>query len=301
VLGSLSPGPLPRFLIPRALTISCSQMSRFERFDPEFSVVQELASKMPDVEAAKVLGVTMVTFYKARKKLGIPSYFEQTGKRKRKSGETYSFLDYNDRYFEIIDTPDKAYFLGLLAADGNISPRLTAARIALKEQDCNILEQFRKFLGEGAPELKTKISKINERNCAPQKILVLSKKSLVEDLLKLGITPNKSYTLKLSCNLREFKKDFLRGVWDGDGSVTERRFKVTTASLEFAYQLQTWILDVSGLSLPIKSELTKNGKDLYSIPGYIRDAKAIQAIYGGSSLGIERKLKAYEQYWEPRR
>lgn len=276
-------------------------MPRFKRFDPEFSTVQELASKMPDVEAAKVLGVTMVTFYKARKKLGIPSYFEQTGKRKRKSGETYSFLDYNDRYFETINTPDKAYFLGLLAADGNISPRLTAARIALKEQDCNILEQFRKFLGEGAPELKTKIPKTNGKECAPQKILVLSKKSMVNDLLKLGITPNKSHTLKLSCNLREFKKDFLRGVWDGDGSVTERRFKVTTASLEFAYQLQTWVLDVSGLSLPIKSELTKNGKDLYSIPGYIRDAKAIQAIYGGCSLGIERKIKAYEQYWEPRR
>jgi hypothetical protein len=39
-------------------------MPRFERFDPDFSVVQELASKMPDAEAAKVLGVTMVTFIK---------------------------------------------------------------------------------------------------------------------------------------------------------------------------------------------------------------------------------------------
>ena len=243
----------------------------------------------------------MVTFYKARKHLGIPSYFEQTGKRKKKSGETYSFMNYNDRYFEVIDTSDKAYFLGLLAADGNISPRLTAVRIALKETDSGILEQFRKFLGGEAPELRTKIPKINGKENPPQKILVLSKKSMVEDLLKLGITPNKSHTLKLSCDLREFKKDFIHGVWDGDGSVTERRFKVTTASLDFAYQLQTWILDVSGIKLPIKSELTKNRKELYHLPGYIKDAKAIQAIYGESSLGITRKLKAYEQYWEPRR
>lgn len=264
-------------------------------------MIRDLTSKMPDVEAAKVLGVTMVTFYKVRKQLGIPSYFEQTGKRKKKSGETYSFKSYNDRYFEVIDTPDKAYFLGLLAADGNISPRLTAVRIALKEPDKGILEQFRKFLGEDAPELRTKIPKANGKEHAPQKVLVLSKKSMVEDLIKLGITPNKSHTLKLCCDLREFKKDFLRGVWDGDGSVTERRFKVTTASLEFANQLQAWILDVSNIELPIKSELTKNGKDLYSIPGYIKDAKAIQAIYGESNLGIERKLKAYRQYWEPRR
>lgn len=276
-------------------------MSRFPQFIPDPSVILDLASKMPDVEAAKILGITMVTFYKARKQLGIPSYFEQTGKRKKKSGETYSFMKYNDRYFEVIDTSDKAYFLGLLAADGNISPRLTAVRIALKETDSNILEQFRKFLGEEAPELKTKISKIKGKENPPQKILVLSKKSMVEDLLKLGITPNKSHTLKLSCDLREFKKDFIRGVWDGDGSVTERRFKVTTASLDFANQLQTWILDVSGVELPIKSELTKNRKELYNLPGYIKDAKAIQAIYGGSSLGITRKLEAYKQYWEPRR
>lgn len=276
-------------------------MSRFEKFAPDPAVVRELASKMPDVEAAKILGVTMVTFYKARKQLGIPSYFEQTGKRKRNSGETYSFMKYNDRYFEVINTSDKAYFLGLLAADGNISPRLTAVRIALKETDSNILEQFRKFLGEEAPELKTKIPKINGKANLPQKILVLSKKSMVNDLMKLGITPNKSHTLKLSCDLHQFKKDFIRGVWDGDGSVTERRFKVTTASLNFAAQLQTWILDVSGVELPIKTEITKNRKELYHLPGYIKDAKAIQAIYGDSSLGIARKLRAYEQYWEPRR
>lgn len=276
-------------------------MARYSKFTPNFAVIQDLASKMPDVEAAKVLGVSMVTFYKARKHFQIPSYFKQTGNRKKKSGETYCFLDYNERYFEVIDSSDKAYFLGLLASDGNISPRLTAVRIALKETDSWILEQFRKFLGNQAPELKTKISKNNGKEALPQKNLVLSRKAMVDDLIKLGITPNKSHTLKLSCDLGNFKKDFLRGVWDGDGSITQRRFKVTTASLEFAYQLQNWISDISTVLLPIKTELTKNGKELYSLPGYVKDAKAIQAIYSKSKLSIERKRKAYEQYWEPRR
>lgn len=276
-------------------------MARYSKFTPDFAVIQDLASKMPDVEAAKVLGVSMVTFYKARKHFQIPSYFKQTGNRKKKSGETYCFLDYNERYFEVIDSSDKAYFLGLLASDGNISPRLTAVRIALKETDSWILEQFRKFLGNQAPELKTKISKNNGKEALPQKNLVLSRKAMVDDLIKLGITPNKSHTLKLSCDLGNFKKDFLRGVWDGDGSITQRRFKVTTASLEFAYQLQNWISDISTVLLPIKTELTKNGKELYSLPGYVKDAKAIQAIYSKSKLSIERKRKAYEQYWEPRR
>lgn len=276
-------------------------MARYSKFTPDFAVIQDLASKMPDVEAAKVLGVSMVTFYKARKHFQIPSYFKQTGNRKKKSGETYCFLDYNERYFEVIDSSDKAYFLGLLASDGNISPRLTAVRIALKETDSWILEQFRKFLGNQAPELKTKISKNNGKEALPQKNLVLSRKAMVDDLIKLGITPNKSHTLKILCDLANFKKDFLRGVWDGDGSVTQRRFKVTTASLEFAYQLQNWIFDISTVLLPIKTELTKSGKELYLLPGYVKDAKAIQAIYSKSKLSIERKRKAYEQYWEPRR
>lgn len=269
--------------------------------DLDRSLIEKLASIMSDTDAAKKLGIGMVTFYKARKKLDIPSFYEQTGKRKKKSGEIYSFMQYNDRYFQVIDTADKAYFLGLLASDGNISPRLTAARIALQSSDCLILEKFRNFLGEDAPELKDKVPIINGKRGNPQKVLVLSRKSMVEDLLKLGITPNKSHTLELNCNLGEFKKDFLRGVWDGDGSVTERRFKVTTASIKFAQQLQDLIFDVSLLRLPVKTELTKKSKPLHSICGYIKDAKAIQAIYSDASLGIERKINSYRQYWEPRR
>lgn len=263
--------------------------------------VEELSSKMSDADAAKELNVGMVTFYKNRTKLGIPSFYQRTGKRKSKSGQMYSFMKYNDRYFKNIDTPDKAYFLGLLAADGNISPRLTAARIALKAEDAQILETFRSFLGQGAPELRNKIPKIKGKKGNLQKVLVLSRKVLVEDLMKFGITPNKSLTLKLNCELGLFKKDFLRGVWDGDGSVTERRFKVCSASETFSKQLQEMIFDISSITLPVKKENTKAGNPIYSINGYIKDAKAIQAIYQGSGFGIERKIKSYLQYWEPRR
>lgn len=267
--------------------------------DPK--IIEELSSIMSDAEAAKELGIGMVTFYKNRTKLGILSFYQKTGKRKDKFGEVYSFMKYNDRYFKNIDTPDKAYFLGLLAADGNISPRLTAARIALKTEDSKILEKFRSFLGADAPVLKNKIPKTNGRPGNPQKVLVLSRKVLVEDLIKLGITPNKSLTLHLNCNLGEFKKDFLRGVWDGDGSITERRFKVCSASKNFIKQLQEMLFDVSLVNLSIKKELTKNNNPLYSMSGYIKDAKAIQAIYQGSDFGIERKINSYLQYWEPRR
>jgi uncharacterized protein YaaR (DUF327 family) len=235
------------------------------------------------------------------KKFKIKSYFEKTGNRLSKEGKIYRFKNYNERYFEFIDSADKAYFLGLLSADGNVSPRLTAARIALKETDSDILEKFREHLGDEAPKLRTKYSKHNGVLSAPQKNLCLSRINLVQDLIRHGLTPNKSKTLEIKCDLKEYKKDFLRGVWDGDGSVGVRRFKVCTASIKFSIQLQKWIEEISGFNLPIKEEKNKSGSILYVISGYIQDAPAIHAIYGNTDLALKRKLNSYRTYWEPRR
>ena len=47
----------------------------------------------------------------------------------------------NNDYFEKIDTKDKAYFLGLLIADGN--NEVVGFRLQLKESDKHILETFK--------------------------------------------------------------------------------------------------------------------------------------------------------------
>jgi hypothetical protein len=276
-------------------------MGRAAAFKADRDVLEALTFQMNDAEAAKKLGVSMVTFYNARKKLGVKSYFEKTGNRLKNNGEIYQFKNYNERYFESIDSPDKAYFLGLLASDGNISPRLTAVRIALKEDDQDILEKFREYLGKDAPKLKLKHSKNRGVYSSPQKILCLSRVNMVQDLILHGITPNKSKTLKIECNFQGFEKDFLRGVWDGDGSIGVRRFKVCTASADFSVQLQEMIEKISNIKLPIKTDISKSGNPLYVITGYIKDAPAIQAIYEEAELGLQRKLKAYKVHWESRR
>lgn len=256
---------------------------------------------MSDAMAAKELGVSMVAFYNARRRLKVMSYFEKTGNRFKNDGSIYQFKKYNERYFEVIDSSDKAYFLGLLAADGNVSPRLTAVRIALKANDQGILEKFREFLGEDAPELKMKYSKNKGVVSAPQKILCLSRVTMVQDLITHGITPNKSKTLKIKNSFQGFERDFLRGVWDGDGSIGVRRFKVCTASAAFSEQLQEMIERISNIKLPIKIDTLESGEPLYVIPGYIKDSAAIQAIYGETELALQRKLKLYKTHWEPRR
>ena len=51
---------------------------------------------------------------------------------------------FNEKYFENIDTEDKAYFLGFIVADGCISDSTNSVRIIQKEQE--ILFTFKKFI-----------------------------------------------------------------------------------------------------------------------------------------------------------
>ena len=63
--------------------------------------------------------------------------------------------NYNENFFEEINTPEKAYFLGLLYADGtNVQlPTTKTMSITLQEQDVSILERFKKALNSEYPLL----------------------------------------------------------------------------------------------------------------------------------------------------
>jgi hypothetical protein len=288
--------PMSRlYHIPR--TVSVSQILPDE--------VEHYASRMSDKDAAIAIGISYVSFWKLRNKYNIKSFFERTGLRKDKStGKLFRFYQYNERYFSSIDSTDKAYFLGLLASDGNISPRLTACRIALKHSDADILDHFRLCLGADSPPLKTKVSKINGVENEPQKVLVLSRTSMVNDLIELGIVPNKSKTLEIKCpSLKdnELCTAFLRGVWDGDGSITHRRFKVVTASVKFACQLDQMIHQVTGIHLKPSVQRPKSGNPLFEFSGYVKDAAVLHALYKDPSPALKRKKLQYELHWESRR
>lgn len=61
----------------------------------------------------------------------------------------------NDDYFNTIDTKDKAYFLGLLASDGNVLNRNNGQsiiiKLSLQSADAYILERFKYYIGSDKP------------------------------------------------------------------------------------------------------------------------------------------------------
>lgn len=116
-------------------------------------------------------------------------------------------------FFEVIDTADKAYYLGLIMSDGYINKTIYNKEVglALKSDDKYILDKLNSYVSP-----KKKVQKY--RNS--YKWHVISPK-MYDDLGKYGIVENKSHFDMAYPNIpKEFDNDFIRGYFDGDGCIT---------------------------------------------------------------------------------
>lgn len=123
----------------------------------------------------------------------------------------------NRRYFENIDSSRKAYFLGLIVADGSVifHKNKYAFRIELVSSDDYLIKELVKDLG--ADESVVKVSQRINRN--KTSYVSFGDELLVNDLAKYGVVPNKTFTAYFPDIPSEFYRDFIRGYFDGDGTV----------------------------------------------------------------------------------
>jgi hypothetical protein len=69
-------------------------------------------------------------------------------------------IEYNRHIFDVIDTPEKAYWLGFIIADGYLNDNKNMLRIKLGNKDKCHLEKFIKFLDGDLSMLKSEIHNI---------------------------------------------------------------------------------------------------------------------------------------------
>lgn len=120
-----------------------------------------------------------------------------------------------ENYFENIDSPEKAYWLGWLISDGAITFQPNKNKfqleLTLKAEDEDILHLLEKDLG-----VNNKI--YDSGKC--YKRFSLGSKKMIYDLVNLGVTQNKSFTVKVPSFKEEYNSAFIRGIFDGDGGFT---------------------------------------------------------------------------------
>ena len=116
---------------------------------------------------------------------------------------------FNINAFDSIDNEEKAYWLGFLFADGYIS-RDFRSELSLQKGDKNHLVKFSNFL-----DCKRPVAEDHFR-CRTS----FGNKHFVTTLINLGCVPNKSLVIKFPQIPIELYKHFIRGYFDGDGSIT---------------------------------------------------------------------------------
>lgn len=212
----------------------------------------------------------------------------------------------NEDYFNSIDTKDKAYFLGLLYADGCISSNSNVIQIALQKEDENILEVFSKKIETIKPLrlIKSDIIKgfdsKKQYKRKEQILMYIHSLKMKKDLIKLGCTPKKSLTLKFPTKeqvSKQFIPDFLRGYFDGDGNIyegTKNRWSISIAgNIAFCNSLQL-IFNENNINSSITKHITNNIYYL-RIFGRLNCIDFYNFIYKDSTIYLERKYKKFKK------
>ncbi len=273
--------------------------------------LDELTDSFSDSEIAAQLGVDRKTVSNWREKLNVLSFTQKTGLvrlngksvlksessaigagllKGGKRNRTFKTDSYTT-FFDEIDTPAKAYFLGFIAADGYVRRSGKEVAIYIHSKDVEILHTL---LNESG----WKESKISERvNLAGNTMVSLSlySKHLVNSLSSWGINPAKSHNLKIIRPIPEpFQKDFVRGVWDGDGHVGNKTFNLVSASEAFIFQIQEMIFLNTGIQLRIRRPSGRN--EIY-LEGVKSTGDALRWMYQDAYPVLERKAMQFSRFW----
>ena len=122
----------------------------------------------------------------------------------------------NEEFFSSIDTPEKAYWLGFLTADGCIREDIGTVTLHLKAEDAEHLDKLQEALNSNYP-----VETLLRDNSVCATLTVCSQR-LVRDLVKLGLHANKTNTVQPWNAPTALLADYWRGVFDGDGCLTQQ-------------------------------------------------------------------------------
>ena len=198
-------------MISSALRHSIKEISEFEKYQIKNLYISGMSSTK--------IGIKFNLYHKQVRRILDELNVEKSNKSRRKHT-----LDEN--YFDVIDTPNKAYILGFLYADGYNSIDKYTIRLQLQECDYEILEKMRLEL-KSDNELKfircdNKVASNGYISKNMYQLEVYSK-HMCEQLDRLGMHQNKSLILEFPDWLsEELYSHFIRGYFDGDGSYCYR-------------------------------------------------------------------------------
>ncbi len=216
----------------------------------------------------------------------------------RNNSHAHQKIPINESYFESINTEKKAYFLGLLYADGNNLEKVGRVRIGLLATDQQILKELSKDIYFGQERIQ-RFPK--SKHLA---YVVICNKKISQDLSKYGCVNKKTFLLKYPQIDQKLIKHFIRGYFDGDGCLSctiQKRdnYKKFYFDLLSTYELLKRVQDLLKKELGINSALKKrwpkrnNNNWTLRINGNNQILKLCGWMYDDSNVYLNRKYNKY--------
>lgn len=241
-------------------------------------------------ECSKIFNVDRGTLRNNLKRMGI-----ETNRKKKMI---------NENYFEIIDSPEKAYWLGFLLADGTVGSKNDSIGITLKREDRYILEDFAKAIELDPLTIYDYEANNNVMNKKyPSSELTFTSSIMKNHLSQYNIFPNKT---KCEAPFLELEplliRHYIRGFFDGDGWIStykrrpQDRCKNPKTELGFgsSYEMCDYLSSHFSKTLRISKKEPKKGaihrirycsnSDIKKIGNY---------LYSDTDLYLKRKHKKF--------
>lgn len=247
--------------------------------------IDELKGKRPSV----VYGILKRLGVKTKRKIVLTD--EQRLSRRK--------FDVDDNYFEVIDTAEKAYWLGFIYADGWLLSNEDKIGITLcKEDECH-LEAFKKAVKSKSP-IKTYNQIGGYANGEDYVRILITSKKMKQDLIKHGVLIQKTEILEFPNLDKELYNHFIRGYFDGDGSLTyggtlvngNRIFNIKFVGTK---EMLESIQSILGLKLKLGQRHPDRNVNNYDITinGNVQVKRIMDYLYNNSTIHLERKYNKY--------
>lgn len=175
----------------------------------------------------------------------ILKYCNEQGIETRPTGKFANIK--NEDFFEIIDTEEKAYILGLLITDGYVvypnrdTPHNPHWGITLKTEDKYMLEKIKELVGCNTKIVDRKRSRFGGKTpITYESQLIVCSVKMVSDLSKYSVTQRKTYTAEIPHIRQELMPHLIRGIFDGDGCISSNRISFA-GNIQVLSELQRYL------------------------------------------------------------
>ena len=258
-------------------------MNTTEVFEKE---IIELSKTKSQKEIALIYKINIIAIREILKNNGI---------KRKKSRLNMSHLALNINYFNQIDSPDKAYWLGYICADGCV--KKSNNKVSLVSKDLEVIEGFKEAIGAEHAITKSETFDKRTNKTYTGYSIQIGNELFVANLINLGITSNKTDILKFPNIEEKYYSYFMAGLFDGDGciSIKGKYNHALTISLISTNEVLTFIKNYILNKFNIKSKyyckVTENKPNVWRMILYADAFKFLNFIYSDNTFKYYLKRK----------